>query len=635
MMANSMAVALVALAAKGTVLLIVLWGVHKLLGRSHPAWRMTLWRMGALSLVALPLAELLAPRWQPPTLQPVLAPMAAMAQSVSQAVEQAPAPMLAMDRVDTPAPAPGRKLPPGSLVVGVWAAGVALLAARQVAGVMRLRHVLRSAEVAPRSLVQRADAIARDLGRPLDFELRIVPDGRSPFLSGLGRPVVGIPAGIASVPRDLDAVLAHELTHRAGSDHRWAAFIECVRVLWWAHPMTWWMGEAHRAACEENSDAVAARFDGDRSWYSALLARMALTTAANRPSMAISMLNGSEIMNRLRRLARAEERRAPRRMALGSMGVAAMGFALAIGTLTMNQQATGADQTVQGEPPTDLVKRLLAHEDEATRVVALGEVEAALLDPDSKGRARALSALVMTSPYRLDRSRLLDPVRKCLQDPSPTVRGLASGLLGVMGGDTSDFARLAPLADDPDLKVLEALGGALFTIRPAEVIAERDAIAMRLLAHPNKKVAVELMRGSWGNGVGEEVEARMIELSREVGLCYDAVYFGLSTRPVKSEAVADRLLEVMRDGTDFSTAERAQWGLTHFPCAPAARQRVHAALVARYDALSHPSQRDDILHYFGNHGCALSQAKLREIASDPNEVESLRETARKLLERGC
>jgi beta-lactamase regulating signal transducer with metallopeptidase domain len=623
----------VSLVWKATVLLGLFWLGHALLRGRHPGVRRTLWRVAALALVILPLAQFAPPKVQAPNWAPSVSPVLHLGTMVLLA--PSPAPVVELG-ANSAAYAP-RSLPWGTVILGLWAVGLGVMAARTMLSHWRLRQLLRNSSPVEREVVMRADTIARDLGKPLDFELRWVADDRSPFLTGWWRPVVGIPRHLAESPRDLDAVLAHELTHRAGGDHRWASFLQWVRILWWPHPLVWGIGAAHRSACEENSDAVAAGFVGDRTWYSALLARMALRTAAHSPTPAISMLNGSEIMVRLRRLAGMDQCQPVSTGLQATLAGLCLVLVLGWGFIALAPRSVSAAREDRTWPaaPEALVKQLRSRVSEADRKAGLEEVQRLFRSDEEGAKEKALAALLATSDIKLDRSAFLEPVRTCLADPSPRVRRMAVTLLSLVGGGPEDLPRLAVLASDPDLSVLEELGTALFWIRPKQVWPERDQLALQLLSHPNPRVRKELMRGSWGHPVGPDVERRMIELSRDPTMTYDAVYYALSTRPVKSLPVAERLIEVMEESGPGEPGSRAQWGLTHYVSEPAAQQRIHEALVKQYDLMQSVQTRMDILFYFGRNGCALSKGKLEAIAADEKEESVLREEAEKLLLRGC
>lgn len=60
---------------------------------------------------------------------------------------------------------------------------------------------------------------------------------------------------LALEPRQLGAVLAHETCHIRRRDNLTAAIHHCVQVLFWFHPLVWWLGanllREREAACDE------------------------------------------------------------------------------------------------------------------------------------------------------------------------------------------------------------------------------------------------------------------------------------------------------------------------------------------------------------------------------------------------
>jgi beta-lactamase regulating signal transducer with metallopeptidase domain len=96
---------------------------------------------------------------------------------------------------------------------------------------------------------------------PLDIKasipVRETASTLEPGIFGIFLPTLLLPAGIASnlAPAQLDAILAHELCHWRRRDNLTAALHMLVEVLFWFHPLVWWLGgrlvvERERA-CDE------------------------------------------------------------------------------------------------------------------------------------------------------------------------------------------------------------------------------------------------------------------------------------------------------------------------------------------------------------------------------------------------
>ena len=75
---------------------------------------------------------------------------------------------------------------------------------------------------------------------------------------GTVRSVLLVPEGIADrlTPRQLEAVLAHELCHVRRRDNLTSAIHMIVEAMFWFHPLVWWIGarlvEERERACDED-----------------------------------------------------------------------------------------------------------------------------------------------------------------------------------------------------------------------------------------------------------------------------------------------------------------------------------------------------------------------------------------------
>lgn len=128
------------------------------------------------------------------------------------------------------------------IAVTIWALGAAFLC---------LRWLLQWRSI--RSLLADAPEVSMDLPAPV----RITSGDLTTGVFGIFRPVVLLPRQVMQVlePQQLQAVLAHEACHVRRCDNLTAAFHRCVEVLFWFHPLVWWLGSnllrEREAACDE------------------------------------------------------------------------------------------------------------------------------------------------------------------------------------------------------------------------------------------------------------------------------------------------------------------------------------------------------------------------------------------------
>lgn len=111
----------------------------------------------------------------------------------------------------------------------LWAAGALLLGARWLARLWSLHAALKDAPV-----------LAVDSPVPV----KMVASFLEPGLVGILRPVIVMPRGIAEAlsASEMRAVLAHELSHLSRRDNLWASIQMLVEMLFWFHPLVWWVG---------------------------------------------------------------------------------------------------------------------------------------------------------------------------------------------------------------------------------------------------------------------------------------------------------------------------------------------------------------------------------------------------------
>jgi uncharacterized protein (TIGR03435 family) len=121
-----------------------------------------------------------------------------------------------------------------------------------------------------------------------------------PGVFGIFRPVLYLPEGIANRLSDaeLDAILVHELCHVRRRDNLTAAMHTIVEVIFWFHPLVWWLGarliaERERACDEE----VLRRGIEPRVYAEGILQVCALCVTS--PLACVAGVTGSSLKKRI------------------------------------------------------------------------------------------------------------------------------------------------------------------------------------------------------------------------------------------------------------------------------------------------------------------------------------------------
>jgi uncharacterized protein (TIGR03435 family) len=222
------------------------------------------------------------------------------------------------------------------LLLGAWATGALLLLARW----MRSWHRLRAT-------VQRGETATLADGTPA----LIVAESVEPGIFGIMRPVLVLPRGIAEQlsAEQLEAIMAHELSHMRRRDNQTAALHMFVEAVFWFHPLVWWLEallvEERERACDE---AVLESRRQPVAYAEAILNVCKFYVEV--PLSCVSGVMGSHLKTRIARILSGQAARKLdlRRKALLSLaGVLALGAPLALG---IARGTTGALQAAAQAP---------------------------------------------------------------------------------------------------------------------------------------------------------------------------------------------------------------------------------------------------------------------------------------------
>ena len=135
----------------------------------------------------------------------------------------------------------------GLVLAGVWICGVMAIAAVRARAWWRIRAAVRA------SVPWNGTPTA-----PAKVRFRVTAALLEPGVVGVWRPVILLPAGIEAflTPRQLAAVLAHEICHVRRGDNLTASLHMIVETVCWFHPAVWWIGARllhdRERACDEH-----------------------------------------------------------------------------------------------------------------------------------------------------------------------------------------------------------------------------------------------------------------------------------------------------------------------------------------------------------------------------------------------
>ena len=125
----------------------------------------------------------------------------------------------------------------------IWAVGALCIVVRWVRGIRQVRAAVR--EALPHAFVG-------------VVPVKSSPTIPEPSVVGVFHPVILLPDGIDAhlTPLQLESVLLHEMAHVRRRDNLTGLIHRAVEVLFWFHPLIWWMGarlnDERERACDED-----------------------------------------------------------------------------------------------------------------------------------------------------------------------------------------------------------------------------------------------------------------------------------------------------------------------------------------------------------------------------------------------
>jgi bla regulator protein blaR1 len=143
---------------------------------------------------------------------------------------------------------------PTGLGVPLWVVGSIVVLTARLIRVRRVAAMVRDAEPFQQ-------------GGKLD--IRITTDTLEPGVFGILRPVLMLPAGVFSSLSEpqLESIFGHELCHIRRRDNLTAAIHAVVEILFWFHPLVWWIGRQLIAERERACDEAVVLAGADPQTY--------------------------------------------------------------------------------------------------------------------------------------------------------------------------------------------------------------------------------------------------------------------------------------------------------------------------------------------------------------------------------
>ena len=192
------------------------------------------------------------------------------------------------------------------LIVGLWILGVAIFLLRMLSSISYVYYLKgRMNFPADEYWLDLLDDMIRKIG--LDKTVTLVESAlvRTPQVVGYLKPVILFPLGMINrLPAaEVEAILAHELSHILRHDHLLNVLQSVVETLFYFHPGVWWISAQIRTERESASDEMAIQLTGDALTYAqALVTVQEMGYMPMSPALAFAGQHKSQFMLRLQRI---------------------------------------------------------------------------------------------------------------------------------------------------------------------------------------------------------------------------------------------------------------------------------------------------------------------------------------------
>ena len=176
-------------------------------------------------------------------------------------------------------------------IFGIWMAGTIAMTVVRFRTWRQIRAAVRASS--PWTIA--------GLPMPAGVTVRSTPGVIEPGVVGLWRSVLLVPSGIEGdlTPRQLAAVLTHELCHIRRRDNATAALHMIAEAVFWFYPLVWWIGARLVDERERACDEEVLRTYGEPQAYAEGILNVCKRYVES-PLVCVSGVSGSNVKSRIR-----------------------------------------------------------------------------------------------------------------------------------------------------------------------------------------------------------------------------------------------------------------------------------------------------------------------------------------------
>jgi len=192
-------------------------------------------------------------------------------------------------------------------IAAIWLFGTILFSLRILGGLWKTGRIRETAIYSNDQLNAAVLKIAKRIGVTRFVQIAESFAVRTPIVMGHFKPLILFPLGMMSGidPRQLEAILAHELAHIKRSDFLVNIYQNIIETVFFYNPFAWWISSQIKIEREKACDDLALTTITDRNLYAeALFAVGEFGSARARFSLSLGLtgMNKSSLLMRIKRI---------------------------------------------------------------------------------------------------------------------------------------------------------------------------------------------------------------------------------------------------------------------------------------------------------------------------------------------
>lgn len=300
----------------------------------------------------------------------------------------------------------------------IWLAGMVVLIIKFILEFLYCRRLKTyQLGILPDEIYTAITKLSEKIGLSRKIEAFFSPLAKGPVTLGTLKPVMLFPvtAFTGLSPREIEAIIAHELAHIMRNDYLFNIIQTVIEILFFYNPAVWIISSQIRAERENSCDNIAVEATGDKVAFVKALATIQINTYKNEQ---LSMAFANKRSSILQRIKRLQNQIAMKTNFLEKL---IAGFIILIG-ITLASFAFGSQKKIPETIPINtkdtLVqgKKLTEVEKDSIKTVLETNIKKANIDKEKKEELQKVTELALSENDEEVSEEMIEEINEAFDD---------------------------------------------------------------------------------------------------------------------------------------------------------------------------------------------------------------------------